>query len=618
MQKQFSKFLIFCLIVSSFSFLNLAKASSESEIEEAVDDAVSYLVDQANSGDWVSEVGESGVDWSVMALAAAGAVSKIDSSVLQDALQTFSGTSATDYERKMLAITAIGQDPRIYIPDRNLVQEFYENFYTNNQIGNETQVNDDFWGILALISIGEDPQSKIIQESKAFILQHQNSDGGWGYSSTSAESDTDNTAAAIMALLSAGESSSSNEIQSAVSYLKSQQNENGGFSGYGSQESNSDSTSWVLASLSKLGQSVSDWKRSSGDPVDFLLSMQADDGYFYWQESSIASGVKASTPYAVIALLDKTFPLNIITSSKPLVSYRIEGSLDQVCAGSVEADNVMEVIENAQKDCGYSYELDYGDTYLKKLNSDEASGMVGWLYMVNWVQGSVGARDYELEDGDDVLWYYGEYDWIPMRLSVDQTELSVGDELEITVEGFQDDLWSPVEGATVFLGSSTVQTDSNGHARYSVSSFGEILPYAEKTGFIRSNRETVSVGTSSNHIDLKVKIKSPGSQTEPEISFTVTGESIDFGELEPGNASQDYTITIENTGQLKIDLGGIVEGDDIFVDNLTLDGIEWENYQLILDTDEYEDVNLGLIIPSDYNDEGEKEGELTFWAIEAK
>ncbi len=112
-------------------------------------------------------------DWSAMALAAAG------ETVAATPLQTFSGTVATDYAKRILAVAAVAENPNTFA-GLDLVTGL-KNKYQNNQIGDETLLNDDFWGILALRSAGLETSEAVIVGAKNYILANQNSDGGFSY-----------------------------------------------------------------------------------------------------------------------------------------------------------------------------------------------------------------------------------------------------------------------------------------------------------------------------------------------------------------------------------------------------------------------------------------------------
>jgi len=246
--------------------------------------------------------------WAVMAIAAAGedpntwtagGPSIVD--YLRDHASQLDTNKATDWERSVLAIVAAGKNPRDFggIDYVSTVLGLYD----GTQIGDNTLLNDDFWGILALTAIGE---NQGIQNSKNFVISNQNSDGGWGWA-VGGNSDADNTAAAISALIAAGESPSSQAISQALGYLQSQQQNDGGFVSEGTTNAAVDS--WVINSIIDAGQSPlsDDWRKSGNNPISHLLSLQDADGAFKWT-AGMRSNPEWMMTYAIIALLGKSWP----------------------------------------------------------------------------------------------------------------------------------------------------------------------------------------------------------------------------------------------------------------------------------------------------------------------
>ncbi|MBI4282899.1 MAG: hypothetical protein HY663_00345 [Chloroflexi bacterium] len=233
---------------------------------------------------------------------------------------------ATDWERSILAIVAAGENPRDF-GGINYVAKLLS-LYQNNQMGDVTMLNDDFWGILALNSIGESPQ--IVQNMRSFIISKQNSDGGWGWT-VGGNSDADNTAVAISALVAAGESPASQAAVKALAYLKSQQQNDGGFASEGATNTGVDS--WAINALASIGQSplADGWRKSGNNPIGHLLSLQDADGAFKWSAAQ-RSNPQWMTAYAIPALLGKSSPRD---GAPPTISNLTPASGTTVTAASV-------------------------------------------------------------------------------------------------------------------------------------------------------------------------------------------------------------------------------------------------------------------------------------------
>ena len=269
--------------------------------------------------------------WVVMALAGAGETP--DTTFLKSA----SGTTAIELEAPILALTAMHEDPRTY-PQSDLVQAL-ESYYKADQIGDPTTLNDDIFGVLALVSAGVLPQEEIVASTSAYIEANQNKDGGWPFV-IDGTSDTNTTAAAIMALIASGIPASDAHIVLAVAYLHAAQNPDGGLpydpkSQWGTS-SDASSDAWAILALTASGIDASAWTTASGTPLTDLLSYQMPDGYFEFQHGSGEDAFSpVTTSYAVLALLGKTLPVATLPApdlTAPVISDVSAGSISQTAA----------------------------------------------------------------------------------------------------------------------------------------------------------------------------------------------------------------------------------------------------------------------------------------------
>ncbi|MEM3737312.1 MAG: prenyltransferase/squalene oxidase repeat-containing protein [Candidatus Bathyarchaeia archaeon] len=467
--------------------------------------------------------------WVVMALVAAGEdpySCKMDDAAhsimdyLRDNVDKM-GTKATDYERTILALTAAKADVENFGGVDYL--RALISFYRNGQIGDETLLNDDYWGILALISTGERANSEVIQASREYILRNQNIDGGWGFA-VGGHSDTDDTSAAVMALISAGESPNSTAIRAALEYLKTSQTPDGGFSWrQGSNSSNSLSTAWVVSALRAVGEdpTSAEWEINGSSPLEFLLSLQDTDGAFRWTRTDRSNSVY-TTAAVLTALSGKSYPVII----DPQVVVRVEGPTSTLfsdtitLSGSVtitdskggqytiNADTPISALDAASQRAGFSYTATYSPGFSELFIADIA-GSSSWMYRVNgvspWYGGGYGwqANGPNLANGDEILWYYtSTWTELPLRVSVDKTGVTPGGVVTVTVTTTDQDYyhnppnpwptvnWVPVQGATVHADRS-YSTGADGKVEIPITS-GTFI-YAEKSNYIRSNKIFVAV-----------------------------------------------------------------------------------------------------------------------------
>jgi hypothetical protein len=379
--------------------------------------------------------------WSIMALAAAGD-SPSTSSVATALGGSINTSTATDDEKAILAITAIGQDPRNFNGEDYLSD--LENFYSTstNDFDGTSVFNNDIFGLLALSSAGVSSTDPMIVGTRSAVLAAQNADGGWGYA-VGVESDSNDTASVLWSLLATGSNASDTAVQNGLSYLKTLQNPDGGFTYdpvYGTS-TDADSDAWALSTIYAIGQDPTSaaWTQGSSTVIDSLLSMQDPTGFFAYQPGYNASDSYDATSYALIALIGKALPVATISaptmsttaSSTPTstptqtnssggggdgaatptyqISYRIEGPSGDLCDGNGLAVTAFDVLGDANSNCGLTYHVtqDSLGSYVDQIGAYAAAGANGWLYTVDGVQPSVAANDYDVKNNDSVVWYFG-------------------------------------------------------------------------------------------------------------------------------------------------------------------------------------------------------------------
>jgi hypothetical protein len=310
---------------------------------DAVTDAVNYLKAKQDATGQITggSFGDSS-PWAAIAFSVAGKdVSQIatqSGQTLQDYLLNNHPTlssPATDWEKWILAITAAGFNPYDFGGINYVGTLESSTYYNSNQIGATGSVNDDWFGVLTLISSGVSSSDPVLIHSLDFILNHQNSDGGYGYSIT-AGSDGDDTAAAIQGLIAAENYGVSvfdidpnvdldNVIKKAEAYLLSTQDKtNGGFLADTNPLTtgpDSDSTTWALMALNVLGSQVS--AQVNAARAWLLLRQSQSDGGFtacdQW-DSTYTSCVhygsnSTTTAHAIIGLSGKGWILKIFDAS---------------------------------------------------------------------------------------------------------------------------------------------------------------------------------------------------------------------------------------------------------------------------------------------------------------
>lgn len=558
--------------------------------------AVSYLLNHK------------GNPWVMMALASNG------TPVTAGDLKLEAAQTALDYSAPILALAAVGQDPRNFNNENYL--EKLLGFRNNGQLGDPELINDDIFGLLALSAAGVPASDELIRLEKEYLLKQQGADAGWGYA-LSAESDSNTTAAAILALLAAGLDKTDPVITGALAFLKSSQNEDGGFayqpnSPWGSA-SDSSSTAWALWAINATDSNPIEWARQN-TPTRYLETQQNESGFFSYQTGSLEDSFSSvTTAYALIALNGKFLPIARIAPSTQGVDFRIEGSAQMVCSGTSQAANPLEVVVEASGICGFDYVIrnsSFGQ-YLESVGDDKAVGMEGWMYLVNYISPSVGAADYALKQGDQLVWFFGEYDLRPMRISLEKTQSSV----TALVEQLEENFWVPSGKAEIIAGSIKGYTDEYGKAVLTLND-GVYQVWAEKPGSVRSSRVRLVVGsggTASSSVELKARLVS-GQVEGLSLGILVSPSIVDFGNLRQGE-SRSQSVTIENIGDAIAQVTAEVTGDEMFKNNMRIGSSAWNSYKVSLGQGRTISEKLNIDLPPGYSaSTGAKAGGITFWA----
>lgn len=487
--------------------------------DEVVVNALQYLRSrQAGDG---SIGGFSVSAWATMALAAANEDAHEWGNLvnyLHNNVNRLDGNTTTDWERYTLAITACNENPRNF-EGIDFVTKI-ESFYDGTQIGNTASLYDDDFGILALISCGVDANTPLVQQVKTHILSQQQENGGWG--------DVDATSAAVMALVAAGKNPQSASLTDAVAFMKTKQTESGGFQSWGT--ANAASTAWAIDALVAVGQDPTSetWKNNGTSPVDFLISLQRPDGGFNW---AVGQNMNSEwmTSYIIPALLGKPYPTKIYKSDNgdnndgddttaPVGTWtgmiRIEGKNSTIWSGIVNVSestitafnessghmetydipypSVLGALDEAAGIGHFSYYVIYYPSwqafYVKTIGNDSD----WWHYWVDFTLPMVDAGHYELTaNNKEILFGYLE-NWTAhaLRITVDKENINVSEEIHVQV--FNETL-APVENALVYVGSTSYSTDENGNVTLAISNPGKYKIYAEKNGYVRSEKVMIQV-----------------------------------------------------------------------------------------------------------------------------
>lgn len=305
--------------------------------QDAVPKALAYLRSQQGPDGRIGPADATA--WSAVAFARAGiapATVRVGGASLLDAVVADThpvdpgavGTSLLALERQMLALAASGADPRT-AAGFDAVQAVRDQS-DGTQLGDPSLLNDDIFGVQALLAAGVPASDPLIQQERAFIARNQLPSGAWSYASLAptdpantlfgvAFADVDVTSQGIVAMVASGSPPTDPGILRALVWIKANQQLDGGCnwspvgfvldlaSGGVDQvgRSNTDSTSWVVMGLRRAGQDPQGtlWTFPvDANPVTFILGMQQADGHFAWMDGYESFSPLDTTAYAIVAL----------------------------------------------------------------------------------------------------------------------------------------------------------------------------------------------------------------------------------------------------------------------------------------------------------------------------
>ena len=274
-------------------------------------------------------------------------------------------------------------------------------------------------------------RSAIIAE----LLKFQNENGGFGLTGNDSAS-VDMTAMVLQALAPYQNRVGVKEaIDKALVYLQDQMRDD---FGYGTAES----TAQVLLALTCLGIDPTSTEAGFGAPdfnmITNLMKYQKDDGGFSHnmndgksQEMSTVQVLQAldafrskNTGYWAVngehvSILVSVLGDDVHNSDADGQVHVLFRNNLKVWSAQTEyrmakASTAMEAIDAALAAAGMTCEKEYGDTYISSVTTKDGVTLgaftngknSGWLYSVNGKDPDVGACNYQLSDGDEVIFHY--------------------------------------------------------------------------------------------------------------------------------------------------------------------------------------------------------------------
>lgn len=227
----------------------------------------------------------------------------------------------TDFERVLLVVNAAGgADPRNFgnvdLVRKILDQQRPDGSFTHDPADPAPGVNTTIWAVLSLSGARGPVVDRAIARAGRWILSAQAPDGGWPAVASGMASSTDMTGAALQSLRAAGllgggreDPAAAQARDRALAWLRSVQLPGGGWPDLaGRTTGNSASTAWVAQGLWAVGKHPGRWTRGGASALDFLASLQREDGSVAWTAGSALNEVWM-TAYSAPAYSGRYLPL---------------------------------------------------------------------------------------------------------------------------------------------------------------------------------------------------------------------------------------------------------------------------------------------------------------------
>ncbi len=266
-----------------------AMAVSKSELTSAISESAAYMLNAVKE----PQVGSIGGEWAVIGLARSGydvPQKYWDNyyAAVEDYVESCKGVlhkkKYTEYSRVVVALTAIGADPKD-VAGYDLLKPLGDFDKTIWQ-----GINGPIWALIALDSGSYDMPVNAEAKTQATrqmyideILSRQNNDGGWSLSSMGGDnaSDPDITGMALQALAKyQSQSAVKTATDKALTCLSKMQDSDGGYASW--ETSNSESVVQVIVALCELGIDLNDscFVKNGNTLLDNLFSYRNADGSF--------------------------------------------------------------------------------------------------------------------------------------------------------------------------------------------------------------------------------------------------------------------------------------------------------------------------------------------------
>lgn len=279
--------------VTLTALLSIAAPARAASDLDAAGAAARWIAGQIDTVDHPSSAADV-----LLALAAARDASTADAAraalgVIRDAGAEYATAAPEAAAKLVIALDAVGEDPRTFIPGTDLVALMEAGVADDGAFGSHPGPFASGLGMVALARSGE-PVPTAMQDH---LLGYANTDGGFGWGDTA--SDADATALAVIGLLAASNTVALEAVAAANEWARANQNADGSFNGYNLVNA----TAILAASLESAGH-------SQDAALAYLIGQQQGSGAFLdGDEENLMATTQAALMLGGVSYLDATWTI---------------------------------------------------------------------------------------------------------------------------------------------------------------------------------------------------------------------------------------------------------------------------------------------------------------------
>ncbi|MEI3605538.1 DUF4430 domain-containing protein [Pseudogracilibacillus sp. SE30717A] len=479
----------------------------------------------------------------------------------------------------------------------------------NKENGNFSTLWGDPWAMIALdLMDAKYDKEKLIN----FLLSKQSTTGMFG--------DADATGWILTALAPYYNERQDvkNAINATVEYIHEYYQNNNDVPGQ-MFAANSNSTASIIMGLAANGENLysTKWTTEEGNIVEqFIDNYQQKNGSFWWQKEQ-AGAIAMSTDQSVLALSTVIQGESIFVQLKghsqglkknTTVSVRVEGinetsypEQDVQVETFADKPTALEATKQALNDASIPFEDRHG--YISSIKGDEEAsfdGWDGWQYMVNDVYPDVYADDYEIKEGDKIVWFYGNvgdiYQGVDVADEIEKltlipaitisSEIYEDEEIEVEVTStynvyaedyslVKENERTTIKDAIVHFNGKTYATDENGIAKIPAEDvkIGEYELQVTKDiensypRLLRQSKKIIVKEKPDPKIDID-GFTDGEIVNHSTINFSVSARDYKNNDIDPVVTLNEQKVTPDKNGTFTVDLN---KGENI-VEIIARDG----------------------------------------------